>query len=308
MLNMNKSAIWAIASGKGGVGKSFFTSNLSIDLAQKDKNVVAIDADFGGPNLHTFFNPYTSKISISDFINNPQIRLDDVLLPTGFTNLKLASGSHDTFDLANPTLKQQHKFQKALETLNADYVIVDLGAGTSHHTLDLFLMANKSILVTIPEPTSVENAYRFIKSAIYRKLKSVIQNPEVKRLLESMTEKKQGYRFRTPSQLVNDINKIDTKAGNRIRHELATFRPKLVVNQIRTLSDVKIGFSMRQACLKYFGIKLEYTGFIEHDKSVLRSIRARQPVILYAPKSPASNSVRKIAHNMRYNYHLISNG
>ena len=306
MSTLKKSNIWAIAGGKGGVGKSFFTSNLSIDLAQKGNTVVLIDADFGGPNLHTFFGLGTSKISISDFINSTQLQLDDILLPTGFANLKLASGVHDALDMANPNILQQNKLKKALNTLNTDYILIDLGAGTSYYTLDLFLSADKKILVTAPEPTSVENTYRFIKSAIYRKLKSVIHHPEVKLFLERITENKQENPPRTPVKLVADINKINSQAGETLKYELASFSSKLIINQVRTPSDVKIGFSMRHACLKYFGVHLGYVGFIEHDASVLQSIRIRQPVMLYSPQSTASQSIRKIAQNIRQNYHLVA--
>lgn len=305
MSKLKRSNVWAVAGGKGGVGKSFFSSNLSIDLAQKGHTVVLIDADFGGPNLHTFFGLSASKISISDYIYSSQLLLDDILLPTGFRNLKLASGVSDALDMANPNAIQQNKLQRALKTLNTDYIIVDLGAGTSRYTLDLFLAADKNILVTAPEPTSMENTYRFIKSAIYRKLKSVIRHPEVRKLLERITENRKEENHRTPAKLVDDINRINSDAGETLKYELASFASKLVVNQVRTPSDVKVGFSMKQACMKHFGVDLGYVGFIEYDVSVLQSIRVRKPVILHSPKSIASQSIRKIAQNIRRNFHLV---
>ena len=172
---MAKKSIWAVAGGKGGVGKSFLCSNLSIDLAQRGNSVVLIDADFGGPNLHTFMGISTSIISVSDFIKNNQLNLDDILLPTGIPNLKLASGAQDVLGMANLNIIQQNKLIKAIAALNVDYVLIDLGAGTNAYTLDLFLSADKGILVTAPEPTSVENTYRFVKSAFYRKLKTVVR-------------------------------------------------------------------------------------------------------------------------------------
>ena len=302
---MNKTSIWAIAGGKGGVGKSFFISNLSIDLARLGHTVVLIDADFGGPNLHTFFGLNTSTISLSDFINSTQLQLDDILLPTGYPNLKLASGGHDVLDMSNPNMVQQNKLYKAIKTLDADYVLIDLGAGTAYHTLDLFLMADKNILVTTPEPTSVENTYRFIKSALYRNLKTVIRHPEVKAYLEKITDSKSDENPRTPSDLIARINKINLQAGEELKLELANFNPKLVLNQVRTPSDVRIGFSMRQACLKYFGVNIGYAGFVEHDTAALQSIRVRQPVVLYDPDSTSTHCIQKVAQNIRQNYHLV---
>ncbi len=302
---MARKGIWTIAGGKGGVGKSLLCSNLSIDLAQRGNSVVLIDADFGGPNIHTFFGISTSIISVSDFIKSNQLRLDDILLPTGIANLKLASGAHDVLGMANLNVIQQNKLIKAIKTLDVDYVLVDLGAGTSSYTLDLFLMADVGILVAAPEPTSVENTYRFIKSAFYRKLKSVIKHQEVRSFLEKVTESKHEESPRTPAELVSDITDINSQAGETLKYELSNFNPKLILNQVRTPTDVRVGFSMTAASKKYFGVHLGYVGFVEHDSYVIQSIRQRKPIILHFPDSTAANCIVRIGQNIRQNYHLV---
>jgi flagellar biosynthesis protein FlhG len=303
---MAKKNIWAIAGGKGGVGKSFLCSNLSIDLAQRGNSVVLIDADFGGPNLHTFLGISSSIISVSDFIKNSQLRLDDILLPTGIPNLKLASGAQDVLGMANLNIIQQNKLIKAIASLNVDYVLIDLGAGTTAYTLDLFLTADKGILVTAPEPTSVENTYRFVKSAFYRKLKTVVRHPGVKSFLERITDNKDEENPRTPADLVTEISDINVQAGETLKYELSRFQPKLVLNQVRNQTDVRIGFSMGQACKKYFGVEIGYVGFVESDNTVIQSIRQRRPLVLTSPGSNAANSISKIAQNIRQDYHLVN--
>ncbi len=303
---MAKKNIWAIAGGKGGVGKSFLCSNLSIDLAQRGNSVVLIDADFGGPNLHTFLGISSSIISVSDFIKNSQLRLDDILLPTGIPNLKLASGAQDVLGMANLNIIQQNKLIKAIASLNVDYVLIDLGAGTTAYTLDLFLTADKGILVTAPEPTSVENTYRFVKSAFYRKLKTVVRHPGVKSFLERITDNKDEENPRTPADLVTEISDINVQAGETLKYELSRFQPKLVLNQVRNPTDVRIGFSMGQACKKYFGVEIGYVGFVESDNMVIQSIRQRRPLALTSPGSNAANSISKIAQNIRQDYHLVN--
>ena len=303
-MNTAKKRIWAIAGGKGGVGKSFLSTNLSIDLAQKGNEVALIDGDFGGANLHTFFGVNQTKVSISDFIKSSQLSLDDILMPTGVPNLRLASGAHDVIGMANPKQMQQAKLIKAIYGLRVDYVVIDLGAGIAPHTLDLFLMSNSGILVSAPEPTSVENTYRFIKSAFYRKLKNVMVHSGVRAFLEQITESKHEDNPRTPAELISKISGINAQAGETLKYEIAAFKPKLVLNQVRTPSDVRVGFSMKQACLKYFGINLDYVGFVEFDNLALQSIRARQPVILHSPEAVVSHSIRRVGHNVRQNYHL----
>ena len=304
-MNTSKKRIWAIAGGKGGVGKSFLSTNLAIDLAQKGNEVALIDGDFGGANLHTFFGVNQSKVSISDFIKSSQLQLDDILIPTSVEGLRLASGAHDVIGMATPKQIQQSRLIKAIHNLKVDYALIDLGAGIAPHTLDLFLAANSGVLVTAPEPTSVENTYRFIKAAFYRKLKNVMVHSGVRAFLEQITESKHEDNPRTPAELIGKISGINAQAGETLKYEIAAFKPKLVLNQVRTPSDVRVGFSMKQACLKYFGINIDYVGFIEFDNIALQSIRSRQPVILHAPDSVVSNSVRRVGHNIRQNYHLV---
>jgi len=305
-MNIAKKRIWAIAGGKGGVGKSFLATNLSIDLAQHGSRVALIDADFGGANLHTFFGLNQSKISISDFINSSKLTLDEVMLPTDISNLHMASGAYDVMGMANPKQIHQSKLIKAIYNLKEyDHVVIDLGAGVAPYTLDLFLTATSGITVTAPEPTSVENTYRFIKSAFYRKLKNVIQHPEVRQFLEQISETKSENHPKTPSELINRINQMNPQAGEALKYEIASFKPKLLLNQARTSSDIRVGFAMKQACLKHFGISMDYVGFIEHDTTAVQSIRSRQPALLYAPDSQVSQSIRRVAHNIRQNYHLV---
>ena len=125
MMNTAKKTIWAIAGGKGGVGKSFLSSNLGIDLAEKGYKVAMIDADFGGANLHTFFGVAGSKITLSDFFHSNQVDLNDILLPTGVKNLFLASGAHDLLGLSDPKAALQNKLIKAINDLDYDHVIID---------------------------------------------------------------------------------------------------------------------------------------------------------------------------------------
>src|SRR3989338_5798692 len=77
---------------------------------------------------------------------------------------------------ANLPFAQKQKLMRYIKNLDSDYVILDLGAGTSFNVLDLFLMSDFNILVAMPEPTSVENVYRFIKSVILRRLNNSLNN------------------------------------------------------------------------------------------------------------------------------------
>ena len=303
---MKNKDIWAIAGGKGGVGKSFLSSNLSIDLAQKGKKVVLIDADFGAANLHNFLGVPASPISISDFLASDHLKLEDVLLNTGIENLRLASGAHDTLKMSDIRVGEKNKLVDGIKELDADYVVVDLGAGIGFHTLDLFLAADRGILITAPEPTSIENTYRFIKSAFYRKLLAVVKHQGLREFIKKLNEKDKKKGLQTVADLIAEISESNyRKGGDNLKYELARINLKLILNQVRTSTDKRIGFSMGKACKKYFGVNLGYAGFVEHDKYVLQSIRQRRPVMLQSPSSRATSRIARIGQNIRRNYHLV---
>ena len=88
---MNRTII-PIASGKGGVGKSFIAANLAIALAKLGKQVIVADLDFGGSNLHTCLGIHNTNPGIGDFLRARYSKLEDLLVETENENLKLLAG------------------------------------------------------------------------------------------------------------------------------------------------------------------------------------------------------------------------
>src|SRR3712207_4022191 len=82
----------------------------------------------------------------------------------------MISGAQDAIGVANIDATQKLGLLQRLTELDADYVVLDLGAGTSLHTIDFFLFADIGLVTLLPEPPSIENASRFIKSTYYRRL------------------------------------------------------------------------------------------------------------------------------------------
>ena len=163
--------IWAIGGGKGGVGKSMVTANLSICLSLMGYKVVAIDLDLGGANLHTCLGVPVPDLTLSDYLSKKVRTMSELQTKTPIKNLTIISGAQDDMGIANLRQMQKAKILNKLGTLNADYILLDLGAGTNLNTLDFFISADQGILIALPEPTSIENTYRFIKSVYHRKLK-----------------------------------------------------------------------------------------------------------------------------------------
>jgi len=170
-----------------------------------------------------------------------------------------------------------------------------LGAGNALNVLDFFLMADGGILVVTPEPTSIENSYRFLKSAFYRRLRSAVSSPEAKALIDGASDRKNELGIQNPTDLIEAMARIGEEEARRVTQEVEHFHPNLILNQVRTKKDIEVGFSIRSACKKYFGIHLHYLGYIVYDQEVSHSIRKRRPLVLENPHSKAAQCVSEIA-------------
>jgi flagellar biosynthesis protein FlhG len=295
---LREKEIIAIGGGKGGVGKSFLASNLGIILAKNQKRTVLVDADLGGANLHTCLGVQAPQVTLSDFVNYPNMHIEDVILRTSLDNLMLISGAQDFLGIANPKYSQKMRLLRAIENLNVSYIILDLGAGTNNNTLDFFLLADRGVLMVLPEPTSIENAYRFIKSALYRKLKMITRDPQVRGVVEKAMDKKNDLGIRSPVDLVDYIGRMDRRLGTQLEEAMENFRPAIVLNQVRSMSDVRIGYSMQSACEKFFGLKVDFLGYLENDDQVWQSIRKRQPITLNGEHGKSIRHLRTISYNL----------
>ena len=289
--------IWAVGGGKGGVGKSLVTANLSICLALMGYKVVAIDLDLGGANLHTCLGVPIPEKTLSDYLSKKVPSLGHLLTSTPITNLSIISGAQDDVGIANLKQIQKTKILSSIVDLDADFILLDLGAGTSFNTLDFFIAADQGILTALPEPTSIENTYRFIKSVYHRKLKMVEDLLEIGPLIDQAMNAKIQQNA-TPADLIARVIELNPKMGHKLRMEIARLNPKLVINQVRTQSDIDIGFSMKIICKKYFGINLDYVGYLDYDATVWQSVKKRRPLLMEFPNSSLVSNFDRIIHRL----------
>lgn len=291
--------VWAIGGGKGGVGKSLIAANLAIGLARSGAKVIAIDLDLGCANLHTCLGVEIPQVTLSDFFSKREGDIQKVLVPTPIRNLTLASGAQDAIGVANLKHTQKSKLLQKLRELDADYLVFDLGAGTAYNTLDFFLAADVGVLTLLPEPTSIENTYRFIKSAYYRRLKLADSLFEIRPLIDMAMDQKNPLEIRSPSDLLREVTKYSPEMSVKLREEIAKFRPKVIINQARTQTDIDIGFSIKSVCKKYFGVDMEYIGYLDYDSAVWQSVRKKRPLMLEFPNSKLVANFERIIHHLQ---------
>ena len=158
-----------IASGKGGVGKSLLAANLSIALAQAGKRVVLADLDLGASNLHLILGFQSARHGIGTWLSGAKVAFEDIIYPTEYPNLRFIPGDAEIPGLANITLRQKNQLSRRLLAIeDADYLVLDLGAGTGTNILYFFLLSGHGIVVTAPTLTATLNAYLFLKNAVFR--------------------------------------------------------------------------------------------------------------------------------------------
>ncbi len=289
--------IVAVGGGKGGIGKSMVSANLGIALAQRGSSVVLVDADLGGANLHSCLGVAQPQTSLSDFIEKRIERLEEVAVETGIPGLRLISGARDVLDAANPRHAQKQKMMRHIRALDVDFVIVDLGAGTGFNVLDFFLLADIGIVVLLPEPTSVENAYRFIKAGFFRRLQLMDDDLGIDDLVSAALTGKEGG-ARTPFELLTQARERHPDSVARLEMAINAFRPQLVLNQARTRADHDLGLQVAGAWKKFFGLDLGYLGAVAHDDAAWKSVRALKALLLNAPDSAAASGLLRVAENL----------
>jgi len=284
--------------GKGGVGKTFVAANLAATLARAGHRVVAVDGDLEGANLHTALGVARPRLSLADFASGREEDVRKLLEDTPYPNLRLIAATHPNLESPQPNHETRIRFVRALRSLDADFVFVDLGAGSDAAVMDYFMVCDDGVVVIAPEPTSIENAYAFMRAAFYRRLRLVMLAPEVRRIVGTAMDERNERGIRTPMDLLREVQSLDGGDGQRFASVMRAFRPRLVVNDVRTAEDIKLGFAVRSVCRKYFAIDAEYLGYVNHEASVRDSVRARKPLVETDSRSDASVYLARIARKL----------
>jgi len=288
----------AVGGGKGGVGKTFLAANLAITLARAGYRVIAIDTDVEGPNLHTLVGVKNPARTLADFIAGRETNLLRLIVATPTENLGLIAATQGNLAGAAPEAQRRAELLAALRRLPCDFVIVDCGAGAHAATLDYFLVSDDGLIVVHPEPTSVENAYTFVRAAFYRRMQAALQKHDVRALVREAMDQRNARGIKTPLDLLREVEQMDPEEGQRFVETMRRFRPRVVVNEVATAEDVKLGFSISSVCRRFFGIDADYIGYLNRDAAVREAVKQRRSLLDIAPDGDAAVYLRRIARKL----------
>lgn len=275
--------LWVVCSGKGGVGKTFTSSSLAISLSKLGHRIVIVDLDLSGSNVHTTFGLSPSADNIRHFFEGSK-SLQELALPTPVPRVSYIQGFWDAWAPTDLSVEQIRAFAPAAKKLNADFVIVDLGAGAIPSHLELLRFADEKILLTSPEPTSIEKTYRFIESFICHTLKEHSLTEAYEGMVHTLREHRQG----SGGTFFSFRDYIKENSGIRLDHfEAMMTQPiRLLVNGCRSQANFDLGPAMKSVCYKYYDFKIDFIGAIDYDNAVWQCVRNREPVLVAHPFTP----------------------
>lgn len=153
----------AVASGKGGVGKTNIAVNLSICLAARGLRVTLADVDMGLANADLLMDLHP-RYTLSHVLDGTRT-IDEICMigPGGIRVVPGASGVHE---LANLTEFERQNVLNQFQRLedSTDIIVLDCGAGVSRNVISFALAADNVLVVTTPQPTAITDAYAMIKA------------------------------------------------------------------------------------------------------------------------------------------------
>jgi len=160
---MSKSNIIAIASGKGGVGKTWVSSTIAHVFANSGRKALLFDGDIGLANVDVQLG-LSPEIDLSDVFSG-KCTLEEAVTHFKDGKFDIIAGRSGSGSLANISADKIKSLSKELEALASKYdiVLLDLGAGIEQHVQALASLASKCMVVLTDEPTSLTDAYAFIK-------------------------------------------------------------------------------------------------------------------------------------------------
>ena len=293
----SRNTIIPIAGGKGGTGKSITTANLAIALANRGHSVVAADLDLGGSNLHSYLGLSNDLPAIGDFLKQKDADFDSYLHQTPVDNLRFLPGDGRTPFLANMGYSHKIKLIRRLHKIESDFVLVDLGAGSTFNTLDHFSLAAHGLLVTTSDKTAMMGMTQFMKNFIYRVIsRSLKDYPDGFAAWNEILDRPTDANKLKLADIVSEIASNDEGAATEIQRLMEFYRPRLILNAGTHPDDLANKLDYASDAIKtMLGLETEHFGFVFADPAVSESIEAGRALLDYAPDSLAAKSFTAIA-------------
>jgi flagellar biosynthesis protein FlhG len=283
----------AISGAKGGAGKTVVACNLAIYMSTLGRTTLVVDADRSGSHLHTLLGvpPRLPAQGRAPAAARP-LEIESTDVPGLYF---MQAGVADGHAGQTPSRTRRELFA-ALDTIDCDYLVLDLGAGIDTELLDVYLAADVALYVTIPEPPAVEGSYRFVRALFLRALSRLASTPEQRSTLFALADELGG--LPVPRELAEALAADEHPLAGAALDLLTSHEVHFVVNQSRVRTDLELGESMRSAAWQRLGVSLHYLGYVDYDDNVWACVREQTPLLVKAPGTKASKALEKLARRL----------
>lgn len=285
--------VLAVSGSRGGVGSSLLAVNLGVYLAQLGRKVALVDADPSGAFLH-------SMLGLAADLPTPTGGADGLdelcLLETHVPGLLLEPQRYHV-GLTQPMRPgRRPSWARDLRQLEVDHVVIDLGVSTQPASLELFLRADLGLIVTTPEPPSVEGTYRFVRALFQRRLRRSLSPDHEMRVVERVLSTLPP--LPNPENVIQGLADYDPRLAGRAAIERSQLRPHLVVNGARVKAHGELGPAMRDLGRRYLGVPMDYLGHVEQDDAVWLSVARQRPLLIDGPTTKSARNLERIARRV----------
>jgi flagellar biosynthesis protein FlhG len=293
----------AVGGAKGGIGKSMLVANLGVVLARSGRKTVLVDLDLGGANLHLYLGCRRLPLTLSDFLDKSVAGLADTAIQTEY-GPGLIACSNSRFGTANIHHARKIKLIKALRSIAADYVIVDLGADTSLNTIDFFLAADTGIVLTTCDPAAYLEAYHFLRVSILRKLnrlfapESVFRRPrdrDLEVIIKQHTDLNNIANGFIVERIMQSIAGRHPDALPVLQQALSSLKTGVLLNKVTDNADaLRVVKRFQDVAAKHLCLQVADLGTLACMDDIRSSTRHLVPVTVSDPRGPFTRSLVRV--------------
>jgi flagellar biosynthesis protein FlhG len=282
----------SVGGGKGGIGKSVVAANLAIAISELGLRTTLVDADLGAANQHTLFGIDRPGISLQALLDKEVDHLTEVGIPTGAPRLSLIPGIGAIPGAANLHHAQKLKILRQLSTLEAEVVVIDVGAGVSFNVLDFFEIGDTRLVVTSPQLPAMQNAYCFLKAVVHRSLKKRLQNSQQKELLAEVLQRSETERIR-------DLRARARQAGAELdlafQQVLSGLEARIVGNMVERPGQRKVFDALSRMSRDFLDAEVPVAALLGLRREIHDSVTRRRPFLLDHPTHAEAATLRSLA-------------
>jgi flagellar biosynthesis protein FlhG len=287
--------LWTIGGGKGGVGKSFLSAAMAAALARAGKSVVLVDANLAAPDLHAYAGVKAPGLTLLDVLER-RATLQDALTVTSHPSLRFLSCVGDEPGMSELTREEQEHMAACLSSLDAEFVLIDVGCGISFQVLDFFNLADEAIVVTSPDPASMRCTFKYIRNAAYRRVQERFGGQdEVKTAFQRLRRMSGAAQPQTMKNFLDLLRPKAPEAAQSITNMLNDWQPQLLVNMAVSEQDHRTADIIHSAVRRFLNIDLLACGVTHVDAALQRSTQGVDLVDFTASDSTLAVQIRQIA-------------